>query len=72
MLNKDIVNSLARARRIHAKIRYSIYDLIEMNGKLTFADVKTIANSQTVEGSILNVALIRIIESEHIITLEVK
>lgn len=70
MTNEKIVAALPKAREIYSRIKYNIEDLYFLNGRLTFDEVKEIAAAATVEGSALFHALVRIIECENIITLE--
>lgn len=70
MTNEKIVAALPKAREIHSRIKYSIEDLVYCAGRLTFDDVKMIAALHAVKGSALYEALVRVIECEHTITLE--
>lgn len=67
----QIITAMPAARRHYAQMYWSILDLEELNGKITFCDVRSMAEAKTTIPAVVE-ALIRIIESAHCITLEVK
>lgn len=72
MTNQEIISKLPVARKIHQSILKEIQKVEARYDKLTFEDVKNIADYYSVEGTATHQALIRIIECEHTITLEIK
>lgn len=71
MTNAQIVAKLPVAKKIYESIRGEILKVeARYDGILTFDDVKNIAEYYSVKGTDTHAALIRVIECEHTITLE--
>ena len=71
--NADIVIALPIARNIYKfHIKTMMEDLFEINGKITFHEVKEIAAAFTQVNTAVYEALVRVIECENVITLETK